>query len=118
MPEEITLEKAKEMLEEYTQKAQELIKDPSKIKEAVVSEPMIGAQAYSLVIAKVADGVDANAVANEMKSGIDPRKWICVEADDVKVTVKGDLICFCMISTDFASDYTAQDAMNTFNQIA
>lgn len=93
------------------------IKDPSKVVEAVVSEPMIGAQAYSLVIARVAPGQDAAAVAAEMQAGIDPRKWVCVEADDVKVTTKGDLICFCMISTDFAEDYTAEDAMNAFKSV-
>lgn len=37
MPEEITIEKAKETLEEYTQKAQELIKDPSKISDLLKS---------------------------------------------------------------------------------
>ncbi len=94
------------------------LKDASKIVNAVVSEPMIGAQAYSLVVAKVAPGQDANAVANEMKSGIDPRKWVCVEADDIKVTVAGDLICFCMISTDFADQFTAQDAMDAFRSVA
>ena len=94
------------------------IKDPSKIAEVAVSEAMMGAQAYSLVVARVAPGQDANAVANEMKAGIDPRKWICVEADDVKVTVSGDLICFCMISTVFSEEYTAQDAMDTFKAIA
>ena len=94
------------------------IKDPSKIAEVAVSEAMMGAQAYSLVVARVAPGQDANAVANEMKAGIDPRKWICVEADDVKVTVSVDLICFCMISTVFSEEYTAQDAMDTFKAIA
>ncbi len=94
------------------------INDPSKIAEAVVSEPMIGAQAYSLVVARVAPGQDANAIANEMKAGIDPRKWVCVEADDIKVTVSGDLICFCMISTDFADAFTAQDAMDAFKSVA
>ena len=33
---------------------------------AVVSEPMINAQAYSLVIAKVKDGVNANEVSKTM----------------------------------------------------
>ncbi|MBR5308480.1 MAG: hypothetical protein IKU43_06900 [Clostridia bacterium] len=94
------------------------LSDASKIAEAVFSESMMGSQAYSLVVARVAPGADAKAVANEMKAGIDPAKWICVEADDVKVTTKGDLICFCMISTEFAPDYTAQDAIDAFNKVA
>ena len=90
------------------------LSDVSKIEDAVVSESMIGAQAYSLVVAKVKEGQDAAAIAEEMKAGIDTRKWICVEADDVKVTTSGDLICFCMISSDFAPDFTAQDAIDGF----
>ncbi|MBR3994922.1 MAG: hypothetical protein IKI97_06550 [Clostridia bacterium] len=88
--------------------------DPSKFVEAVASEAMIGAQAYSLVVARVAPGVDANEVAKEMKAGINPRKWICVEADDIKTAVVGDLVCFCMIDTEYAADYTAQDAIDAF----
>ena len=90
------------------------LEDPSKISEAVVSESMIGAQAYSLVVAKVADGQDAAAVAEEMKAGINPRKWICVEADDIKVATSGNLICFCMIDSEYAEDFTAQDAIDGF----
>ena len=33
----------------------------------------------------MAEGADAKTVAESMKSGIDTRKWICVEADDLKV---------------------------------
>ncbi len=90
------------------------LKDPSKIAEAYVSESMIGAQAYSLVVAKVADGQDAAAVAEEMKAGIDPRKWICVEADDIKTATSGNLVCFCMIDSEYAEDFTAQDAIDGF----
>ncbi len=88
--------------------------DPSKISEAIVSEAMIGAQAYSLVVAKVADGQDAAAIAEEMKAGINPRKWICVEADDIKTATSGNLVCFCMIDSEYAEDFTAQDAIDGF----
>ena len=90
------------------------IEDISKIKDVAVSESMIGAQAYSLVVARVAEGVDATEVAKEMKAGINPRKWICVEADDIKTAVVGDLVCFCMIDTEYAADFTAQDAIDAF----
>ena len=93
------------------------LEDASKIAEAAVTESMMGAQAYSLVVARVAQGQDVKAVAEEMNSGIDPRKWVCVGADDIKYTTAGDLVCFCMISTDFKEDFTADDAINAFNKI-
>lgn len=103
-----------DMTDEFSYNTYLGINDPAKIVEAVVSEAMIGSQAYSLVVARVAPGVDANAVAGEMKAGINPRKWICVEADDIKTAVVGDLVCFCMIDTEYAADYTAQDAIDSF----
>ncbi len=89
----------------------------SAIESAFVSEPMIGSQAYSLVIAQVKEGENVQAVADAMKAGINPRKWICVEADDIKVATRGNYICFCMISSDFAPDYTAQMVIDAFNSI-
>ena len=55
MPEEITLEKAKEMLEEYTQKAQEIIQDPSKISDLLQSleEKLAGVPYAGTGLAKV-----------------------------------------------------------------
>lgn len=93
------------------------IDDASKVKEAIVSESMMGSQAYSLVIARAADGVDAQALADEMKAGIDTRKWICVEADDVKTAVYGDLVCFCMIDSEYADALTADDVTGAFTKI-
>ena len=78
---------------------------------------MIGSQAYSLVVVRVAEGADANALAAKMKVGINPRKWICVQADDIKCTVIGDLICFCMISSEYKDAFTADDAINAFTKV-
>ena len=47
----------------------------------VVSEPMMSSQAYSLVIAKVKDGADADKLAKTMSENINMRKWICVSAE-------------------------------------
>lgn len=103
-----------DLTDEFSYKTYLGLEDPSKIAEAAFSESMIGAQAYSLVVAKAAEGQDANAIAEEMKAGIDPRKWICVEADDIKTAVSGNYVCFCMIDSEFAEDFTAQDAIDGF----
>ena len=103
-----------DLTDEFSYKTYLGLEDPSVIEEALASESMIGAQAYSLVVAKVKDGEDAEKIAEAMKAGIDTRKWICVEADDVKTAVVGNYVCFCMIDSEFASDFTAQDAIDGF----
>lgn len=75
-----------------------------KIKEALVSEPMMGSQAYSFVLVRVKDAADAEEVANAMINGINPGKWICVEADDVRVMVKGDVVALYMIDSEFGDE--------------
>ena len=68
-----------------------------------VSEPMMMSQAYSLVLAKVKDGVDANAVAKEMSENIDTRKWICVSAEKLYATSSGDVVFLIMTNEEMAT---------------
>ncbi len=70
---------------------------------AVVSEPMINAQAYSLIMAKVKDGVNANEVAKEMSEKIDTRKWICVTAKQLYATNSGDIVFLVMTDEEKAT---------------
>ena len=72
------------------------------IAEATWSESMIGAQPYSLVLAKVADGADMEAIKNAMFNGINTRKWICVEADQLRVVSAADVIMLVMVGSEFA----------------
>ena len=62
----------------------------------VVSEPMMSSQAYSLVLAKVKDGEDANKIAKEMFDGVNPRKWLCVSAEKIYATSSGDIVFLVM----------------------
>ena len=68
----------------------------------VVSEPMMSSQAYSLVIAKVKDGADADAIAKEMSENINMRKWICVSAEVLYATSTEDLAFLVMSSEEMA----------------
>lgn len=68
----------------------------------VTSEPMISSQAYSLVLAKVKNGVDANSVAKEMSEKVNTSKWICVSAEKLYVTSSGDIVFLVMSSEDMA----------------
>lgn len=68
----------------------------------VVSEPMMSSQAYSLILAKVKDGVDANNIAKTMSEQIDTRKWICVSAEKLYATSSGDIVCLVMSNEEWA----------------
>ena len=68
-----------------------------KISEAAVFEPMMGSLAFSMVLVRLAEGADAKTVAESMKSGIDTRKWICAQADQVSVAGYGDVVMFIMV---------------------
>jgi len=79
---------------------------------------MMGAQAYSLVVVKVKDAADAETVAKEMMNGIDQRKWICVEADDLRVAAAGDTAVLMMVSSEHADVVTAADITDAFGAVA
>lgn len=89
--------------------------DNSKVKEAAFSEAMMGSQAYSMVIVRLNDAADSESVATEMLNGIDTRKWICVEADDLAVAAYGDVIMLYMVDSTFGLPST--DAVAAFNAV-
>ena len=88
-----------------------------KITAAAVSEAMIGSQAYSMVLVRVADEKDSESVANEMKEGINPAKWICVQADDLKVAVYRDVVMLIMVSSQLADTVTAQEIVDAYKTV-
>ena len=89
--------------------------DASLVQEAVFSEPMINAQAYSLCALRVAEGKNPKDVAQGVLDGVDPRKWICVEADQVRVGVWGDTVVLAMVSSDLAPNL-ADDLMTAYSK--
>lgn len=94
------------------------LSSPDKVSAVAASESMMGSQAYSLVVVKVKDAKDAKDVAKEMKNGIDPRKWVCVEADDLKVAATGDVVVLMMVSSEHSDVATAKDIINAFKKVA
>lgn len=92
---------AVDLADEYAVKAYLGLDSAEGIAEAVFSETMMGAQAYSLVIAKVSDTSKTEELKNAMFSGIDTRKWICVAADQLRVVSSADLIMLVMIDSSF-----------------
>ena len=91
------------------------LEDVSQVKEAVVYEPMMGSMAFSMVLVRVNDPADTKEVAQAMKDGIDPRKWVCVEADDIQTVGYGDVIFFIML--DSGLDLESQSFVDAFREI-
>ena len=69
--------------------------------EAIASEAMTGATPHSVVLIRLKDAKNSEEMVNEIKEKADPRKWICVEAENVYVLSKGDLVVLIM-SNDIA----------------
>ena len=83
------------------------------VEYVVASEPMMSSQAYSLMLVKVKDGVDADAVAKTMNENVDERKWICVTAEKIYSVASGDVVCLVMSNED-----TAKTVYESFKALA
>ena len=92
------------------------LEDANQITEAAAFEPMMGSMAFSMVLVRVAEDAGSKAVAEAMKAGIDTRKWICVEADDLKVAGFGDVVMLIMVNSD--SGMTSQSFVDAFAKVA
>ena len=92
------------------------LSDAAKITDVAVYESMMGSQAFSLVMVRTAEGTDPKAVAEEMKSGIDPRKWICVGADEIMAAGYGETVMFIMVDSQLG--LKAQSYVDAFTQVA
>lgn len=73
-----------------------------KISEFCVSGPLMAPPAYEMVVVRVKNASDAEAVAKEMLENSDPGKWICVRAEAVRIGVCGDTIMMVMSSAEEA----------------
>ena len=85
------------------------------IADVAVYEPMIGSIAFSMVAVQVAEGADVEAVAEAMKTGIDTRKWVCVEANDLLVATHNDIVLLVMVDSN--NGLTAQSFIDAFQTV-
>lgn len=105
-----TSEDAQWALKSYTG-----LENADSITDAAAYEPMIGSIAFSLVLVRVSPDAEAQAVAEKMKNGIDQRKWICVEADDLQVAGYGDVVMLIML--DSSTGLTSQSFVDAFQTV-
>lgn len=91
------------------------LENADQITDVAVYEPMMGSIAFSMVLVRVNGSENAPAVAEAMKSGIDQRKWICVEADDLQVVYFGDVVMLIMVGSE--TGMTAQSFVDAFDKV-
>ena len=83
----------------------------AKVDAAVLSEPGVGSQAYSMVLARVKDKADTQEIADAMLDGINMRKWVCVAADKAHVVTFDNKVLFVMADSELVDvDALAEDA--------
>ena len=90
--------------------------DGSQVTAAAASESMMGSIPFSMVVVRVNEGADAQAVAEQMKSGINTRKWVCVEAGDLQVAGYGDVVMLIMVGEELDS-ISSQDFVDAFKTV-
>ena len=87
-----------------------------KVDAAVISEPMTGSQAYSLVLLRLRDKADAREIADSMEENISMRKWVCVEADKARVVSFDDKLLYVMADSELVdADLLADAAAKAFD---
>ncbi len=83
--------------------------------EGLVSDAMIGSQAHSVVLIKLQEGADVEAIAKEIyekHTDGSRSKWVCVEPEKVEVVNKGNIILFVQSYED-----SAKEIVEKFNEI-
>lgn len=80
--------------------------------EALASESAVGSIAHSVVLLRVDSKTNVDEAKKKIEENVNPRKWICVEAEETKVLSKGNLIILIMSSSENASKLE-----NSFNNL-
>lgn len=80
---------------------------------AVVSMPMIGSIAHEVILVELPEGTDIPAFVEEMEGMMNPRKWICVEAEKTWVKSSGNYVVMVM-SAEFMADAVEENFNTVF----
>lgn len=80
--------------------------------EGIASESATGSIAHSVVLLRVKDGANVELIKEKIENSVNPRKWICVEAEEVEVESKGNLIILIM-----SSESNTEKIENSFNNL-
>ena len=84
-----------------------------KFTEGISSAPMMSSIPYELVLLKLDENADVDAVKSTIKENANPRKWVCVEAEEVIVESIDNTVLFLM-----ANKTEATPIKNAFMSLA
>lgn len=68
--------------------------------------------AYNLILLRADDEKEAKKLSENVKKSVDPGKWICVAAETVESSYKGNLAIIVMGEKDIADSI-----IETFNKL-
>lgn len=81
--------------------------EPIEGAEGIVSEALMNVIPHSVVLIRVPEGTNAGDTAALIKENADPRKWVCVQAENTTVTYHGNTILLVLSSTATAEAIAA-----------
>lgn len=67
-----------------------------KFKEGILSAPLMNVIPYQLVLLRLEDGADIETTKEILSKNANPRKWVCVEAEEVVVENIDNVVLFMM----------------------
>lgn len=71
--------------------------------EGICSAPMMSSIPYELILLKLDENADVDAVKSAIKENANPKKWVCVEAEEVIVESIDNTVLFLMANEDVAT---------------
>lgn len=74
-----------------------------KFTEGLCSAPMMSSIPYELILLKLDENADVENIKASIKENADPRKWICVEAEEVVVENIDNTVLFLMANESEAT---------------
>ena len=81
--------------------------DPVDGAEAVASIPVIGSIPYTVGLIRMSDTEALETVRDQIEEKMDPRKWVCVEAEKTAVLRRGNLVLMAMGDASVVDAVTA-----------
>ena len=71
------------------------------VADVAVSMPMMGSQAYHVVLVRAESGEKAAELAQYLFDNADMARWVCVQATEKQAVVCGDLAFFVMLDPQY-----------------
>ena len=85
------------------------------VADAAVSLPMMGAQAYHVVMVRAESNDKAAELAQYLFDNSDMARWVCVQATEKQAVVCGDLAFFVMLNPEYG--VTSEQIVEAFTTV-